>query len=96
MKGNGNKTTLKKLPTIPNKNIPRDAPRIIVVNPIVGLNPKALLEINDWIEGVAMAPAAPPTTKPTMLKMVLKIPRLKPIQPNTRKAAAIKMSMKFI
>jgi len=96
MKGNGNKTTLKKLPKIPNKNIPRDAPRIIVVNPIVGLKPKALLEISDWIEGVAMAPAAPPKTKPTMLKMVLRIPRLKPIQPKTRKDAAIKMSMKFI
>jgi hypothetical protein len=45
---------------------------------------------------VAIAPAAPPTTNPTMLKTVLKIPRLKPIQPKTRKAAAIKMSMKFI
>ena len=43
-----------------------------------------------------MAPAAPPTINPIMLKIVLKIPRLKPIQPNTRKAAAIKMSMKFI
>jgi hypothetical protein len=96
MKGNGNKTILKKLPKIPNKNIPRDAPRIIVVKPMVGLNPKVLLEISDCIEGVAIAPAAPPTTNPTMLKTVLKIPLLKPIQPKTRKAAAIKMSMKFI
>jgi hypothetical protein len=47
MKGNGKRTTLKKLPKIPNKNIPRDAPRIIVVKPIVGLNPKVLLEISD-------------------------------------------------
>jgi hypothetical protein len=45
--GNGSKTTLRKLPKIPNKNIPRDAPRMIVVNPIVGLNPKVLLEISD-------------------------------------------------
>ena len=43
-----------------------------------------------------MAPAVPPTTKPTILKIVLRIPLLKPIQPKTRKAAAIKMSMKFI
>jgi hypothetical protein len=47
MKGSGNKTTLKKLPKIPNKNIPREAPRMIVVNPIVGLNPNELLEIKD-------------------------------------------------
>ena len=45
--GKGNKTTLRNPPNIPNKNIPRDAPRIIVVKPIVGLNPKALLEISD-------------------------------------------------
>jgi hypothetical protein len=32
---------------MPNKNMPREAPRIIVVKPIVGLNPKVLLEIND-------------------------------------------------
>ena len=95
-KAKGNRTILKKLPKIPNKNIPREAPRIIVVKPMVGLNPKVLLEIKDCIEGVAIAPAAPPTTKPTILKTVLKIPRLKPIQPKTRKAAAIKMSMKFI
>ena len=43
-----------------------------------------------------MAPAAPPTTKPIMLKTVLSIPLLNPIQPKTRKAAAIKMSIKFI
>jgi hypothetical protein len=47
MKGKGNKTILKKLPKIPNKNIPREAPRIIVVKPMVGLNPNALLEIKD-------------------------------------------------
>jgi hypothetical protein len=47
MNGKGNKTTLKNPPKIPNKNIPRDAPRIIVVKPIVGLNPNALLEISD-------------------------------------------------
>jgi hypothetical protein len=47
IKGNGNKITLKKLPRIPNKNIPRDAPRIIVVKPIVGLNPNVLPEIKD-------------------------------------------------
>ena len=43
-----------------------------------------------------MAPAAPPTTNPIMLKTVLSIPLLKPIQPKIRKAAAIKMSIKFI
>ena len=48
------------------------------------------------MDGVAIAPAAPPTTKPIMLKTVLSIPLLKPIQPKTRKAAAIKMSIKFI
>ena len=47
MNGKGNKTTLKKLPKMPNKNIPSDAPRIMEVNPIVGLKPKALLEINE-------------------------------------------------
>ncbi len=47
IKGKGNKTTLRKLPKIPNKNIPSDAPKIIVVNPMVGLNPKVLLEISD-------------------------------------------------
>jgi hypothetical protein len=47
MNGKGNKTTLKNPPNIPNKNIPKDAPRTIEVSPIVGLKPKALLEIND-------------------------------------------------
>jgi hypothetical protein len=45
--GKGNKTTLKNPPKIPNKNIPKDAPRTIDVNPMVGLKPKALLEISD-------------------------------------------------
>jgi hypothetical protein len=48
------------------------------------------------MEGVAIAPAAPPTNNPIMLNTVLKMPRLKPIQPNTRKAAGIKTSIKFI
>jgi hypothetical protein len=47
MNGKGNKTTLKNPPRIPNRNIPKDAPRIIEVKPMVGLKPKALLEIND-------------------------------------------------
>jgi hypothetical protein len=47
MNGKGKRTTLKNPPKIPNKNIPKDAPRIIDVNPIVGLKPKALFEIND-------------------------------------------------
>jgi hypothetical protein len=45
--GKGKRTTLKNPPRIPNKNIPKDAPRTIEVNPIVGLKPKELLEIND-------------------------------------------------
>jgi hypothetical protein len=47
IKGKGNKTTLRKLPNTPNKNIPIEAPRIIVVKPIVGLNPKEPLEMSD-------------------------------------------------
>jgi hypothetical protein len=47
MNGKGNKTTIKKLPNTPNKNMPSDAPRIMEVNPIVGLKPNALLEISD-------------------------------------------------
>jgi hypothetical protein len=45
--GKGKRTTLKNPPKIPNKNIPNDAPIIIEVKPIVGLKPKALLEISD-------------------------------------------------
>jgi hypothetical protein len=51
MKGKGSKTTLKKLPNNPNKNIPKLAPRIIDANPIVGLNPKVEFEMKDWIAG---------------------------------------------
>jgi hypothetical protein len=96
MNGKGNKTTLRKAPKIPNRNIPSDALKMMVVNPIVGLNPKVLLEITDWMYGVAIAPNAPPTTKPTILKTVLKIPRLKPIQPKMRNEAAINISKIFI
>jgi hypothetical protein len=48
------------------------------------------------MDGVAIVPATPPTTNPIMLRIVLRIPRLNPIQPKTIKAAAIKMSNKFI
>jgi hypothetical protein len=47
MNGKGKRTTLKNPPRIPNKNTPKDAPRTIDVNPMVGLKPKALLEISD-------------------------------------------------
>jgi hypothetical protein len=45
--GKGNRTTLKNPPKIPNKNMPKDAPRIIEVKPMIGLKPKELLEISD-------------------------------------------------
>jgi hypothetical protein len=43
-KAKGNRTILKKLPKIPNKNKPRDAPIIINVNPIDGINPREYFE----------------------------------------------------
>jgi hypothetical protein len=92
----GNRTILKKLPKIPNKNKPRDAPKIIKVNPIDGINPREYFERKAWTFGVVTTAKPPPTSNPITLMAVLKIPLLKPIQPNTRKAAAIKMSMKFI
>jgi hypothetical protein len=51
MNGKGSKTTLKKLPNNPNRNIPKLAPRIIDAKPIVGLNPKVEFEMKDCIAG---------------------------------------------
>ena len=96
MNGKGKRTTLKNPPKIPNKNIPKDAPRIIDVNPIVGLKPKALLEISDWRLGVAIAPKAPPTSNPMMLKTIRRVPRLNPIKPNKNKEMLRRISIKFI
>jgi hypothetical protein len=95
-KAKGNRTILKKLPIIPNRNNPREAPIIINVSPIDGKNPREYFESKAWIFGVVTTAKPPPTNNPITLMTVLRIPRLKPIQPKTRKAAAIKMSRKFI
>ena len=43
-KAKGNRTILKKLPIIPNRNNPREAPKIINVSPIDGMNPREYFE----------------------------------------------------